>query len=118
MNHALIASLALHGMEEFEEDFATALRKSEQLFNDINKLSGLSIEPFAHGSNIFPLILESAVNSEILADTLAQSGVFIYPIAGSQTVDLHVNPTVLRQPNEAILSAFTIALSRAGINNI
>ena len=107
----LVAALALRGLAGFEEVFASAMSRAQDLFVDIDRLPGLSITPFEHGSNIYPLRIGEPTNPARLAESLARRGVFIYPDDGSDTVDLHVNTTVLRRPREAIAGAFSGALS-------
>ena len=107
----LVAALALRGLAGFEEVFAAAMSRANDLFFDIGRLPGLSITPFKHGSNIFPLHIEGPTSPVRLAESLARRGVFIYPDDGSDTVDLHVNSTVLRRPREALAGAFAEALS-------
>ena len=107
----LVAALALRGLAGFEEVFATAMNRAKDLFFDIGRLPGLSVTPFENGSNIFPLRIAGPTSPVRLAESLAQRGVFIYPEDGSDTVDLHVNSTVLRRPREALAVAFAEALS-------
>ena len=107
----LVAALALRGLAGFEEVFATAMNRAKDLFFDIGRLPGLSVTPFENGSNIFPLRIAGPTSPVRLAESLAQRGVFIYPEDGSDTVDLHVNSTVLRRPREALAVIFADALS-------
>jgi threonine aldolase len=110
---ALVAALALHGLGGFEERFAAALEKGTRLFREIDRIAGLSITPFEHGSNIFPLELGEAVDPGRFTGALADRGVFIYPQDGVLPVDLHVNATMLRRPNDALATAFAEAAAQA-----
>lgn len=110
---SLVAALALHGLRGFEEKFSASFAKAKRLFEDLEGLPGLSIEAFEHGSNIFILALAEEVDVMGLAENLAEQGVFIYPKDGSNRVEIHVNATVLRRPNEEIVQAFSAALSAA-----
>ncbi len=111
---ALPAALALHALAGFEEAFGAAMDKAAGLFADIDRMQGLSISPFEHGSNIFPLAVAPGIDPARLAGSLARRGVFIYPEDGSAVMDLHVNVTVLRRPNPEIAGAFAEALRETG----
>ncbi len=110
---ALVAALALHGLPGFEERFAAALEKGTRLFRDIDRIPGLSITPFEHGSNIFPLDLGEAIDLVRFTGVLADRGVFIYPQDGVRPVDLHVNATMLRRPNDELVETFAKAAAQA-----
>ena len=49
------AALALQGIDGFEERFNRAMTRANILFDKINALEGITVKPFEHGSNIFPL---------------------------------------------------------------
>ncbi len=110
---SLIAALALHGLPAFDEKFASALEKGKRLFIDIDRIPGMSVTPFEHGSNIFPLTLEDTIDLDRFAKALAGSGVFIYPEDGVRPVDMHVNTTMLRRPNDELAAVFTSAAEQA-----
>lgn len=110
---ALVAALALHGLPGFEEKFAAALGKSARLFSDINRIPDLSITPFEHGSNIFQLDLGKSIDLVHFTGALADRGVFIYPQDGVRPVDLHVNATMLRRPNDELAETFAKAAAQA-----
>ena len=77
---------------------------------------GLAIEPFEHGSNIFPMRLAPDIDPDRLASRLAARSVFIYPRAEQyegRTL-LHVNTSILRQTNDRVFRAFEDALQAAG----
>ena len=62
------AALALRGIDGFEERFNRAMARATTLFDKINALEGINVERFEHGSNIFPLKLESDVDSKGFPD--------------------------------------------------
>ena len=108
---ALPAALALSALAGFEEAFGAAMDKAADLFEEIDRAPGLSITPFEHGSNIFPMTVDPAIDPVRLAGSLSRRGIFIYPQGRSATVDLHVNVTVLRRPNREISAAFAEAVA-------
>jgi threonine aldolase len=109
----LIAGLALQGLDGFEERFARAMQQAARLFDALNRLPGISIQPFDHGSNIFPLELSPEIDPVELASDLAAHGVYIYPQEEYRgSVLLHVNTTVLRRSNDDISEAFRQSLGR------
>ncbi len=108
---ALAAALALEGVEGFEDRFTKAMKKATSLFDELNAIPGLTIGAYEHGSNIFPLTLPSGVELERFANRLAEFHVFVN--AGEDdrvSPHLTVNTTLLRQPNEQIVSAFRTAV--------
>ena len=106
------AGLALRGTIGFEERFQEALNKGRDLFRRLNKLTGIQVSEFEHGSNIFPLEFAAGVDTERAVDRLRESGVFLYPDEGADRISrLTVNTTILRQSNDAIFEAFREALA-------
>ena len=111
---SLTAALALQGMEGFEERFAEAMCKAEGLFSELNRLRGLNVESYEHGSNIFPVALDDDLDVEKLIEQLSHYSVFVNSDEGSPTkIHLTVNTTILRQSNEEITRSFEAALNIA-----
>jgi len=109
-----VAGLALRGTIGFEERFQEALNKGRDLSRRLNKLPGIQVREFEHGSNIFPLEFAAGVAIERVVGRLRKSGVFLYPDEGTDSISrLTVNTTILRQPNETIFEAFREALDAA-----
>ena len=106
------ASLALKGLDGFEQRFQQAMRKSGDLFERLNDLPGLEVGKFEHGSNIFPLTLPPDVDGDKFAESLRRNDMFIYPDESTGHISrLTVNTSILRMSNEAILNAFSTALN-------
>ena len=109
---ALPAALALEGLDGFEDRFASAMAKARDLFDEFDRIPGLSIRAYEHGSNIFPLTLPPGVDLERFANRLAGFGVFVSAgEADRVSPHLTVNTTILRQSNDQIASAFEAAVS-------
>lgn len=111
---SLAAALALQGVETFAERFQAAMRQGAALIERLNTLSGIRVERFPHGSNIFPVVLDPGIAAESFLSALRQRWVFLYPDNGCPNhIHLTVNATILRQPNETIFAAFESALRAA-----
>ena len=77
----------------------------------LNRLPGIEVKEFEHGSNIFPLTFAPGVDIESVVAGLRLSGVCLYPDEGTDNYSrLTVNTTILRQSNDAIFDAFNGAL--------
>ena len=108
---ALAAAIALDGFEGFEDRFAESMTKARHLFAELNRIPGLDVRTYEHGSNIFPLELTSGVNATQFVERLSEHGVFVSPDEYDETsIYLTVNTTVLRQSNEHIVNAFRTAI--------
>ena len=108
----LVAALALQGVQGFEARFRRAMLKGRELFDSLNTLDGIHITEFEHGSNIFPVEFDDAAGHQAMIDELRERGVFVYPSEeGGSVSTLSVNTTILRQPNDQIVTAFREALN-------
>lgn len=109
------AALALRGIDGFEARFNRAMAHATALFDKINALEGINVEPFKHGSNIFPLKLGSDIDSQRFVKTLTEYSVSISPPDSnhSQRIMLTVNPTLLRQDVPDLLFAFERAIEES-----
>ena len=109
------AALALQGIDGFEERFNRAMTRASALFDKINALESISVERFAHGSNIFPLKLASDVDGTRFVEVLKEHSVSVSPPEGDDTgrIMLTVNPTVLRQDIQNLFCAFERAIKES-----
>ena len=107
----MAAALALQGIDGFEERFAAAMDRARSVFARLNDIPGIDIQPFADGSNIFPMTVEPQVDAGRLASSLGREGVFIYPEGPCQPrILLTVNTTVLRRSEDRLVGAFRRAV--------
>jgi threonine aldolase len=110
----LPAALALQGLDGFEERFTSAIRKAESLFASLNRLAGLEVRRFEHGSNIVELRLGEGIDADRFAAALLEARIIIpWPPREWPAPLLHVNTTILRRPNDEISASFAAALSAA-----
>ena len=111
---ALAAALALDGLDGFERRFADAMRKAGDLFDELNRIPGVSVTAYEHGSNIFRLTLPPGVDCERFTERLAELGVFASVDEDNiSSIHLTVNTTILRQTNDRIASAFRTVIEIA-----
>ena len=108
-------ALALQGIDGFEERFNLAMTRASVLFETINALESITVEPFEHGSNIFPLKLESDVDSPRFVEVLKKHSVSVSPPEGNHAgrIMLTVNPTILRQDIQNLFSTFERAIKES-----
>lgn len=109
------AALALQGIDGFEERFNRAMTQARALFDKINALEGITVERFAHGSNIFPLKLASGVDQTRFVEVLKAHSVSVSPPEGNHAgrILLTVNPTLLRQDIQELRCAFERAIQES-----
>jgi threonine aldolase len=108
----LIAGLALDGMDGFEIRYKETFDKAISLFAEINKLSGIKVRRFEHGSNIFELVIDPEIDTDQFVGKLLDLGIVItWPNDNWPVPLLHVNTTVLRLSNAEITQAFSMAVS-------
>ena len=106
----LAAALSLDGLDGFEAKFAEWLAKAKSLFTEISKLPNVSINTFENGSNIFELILDDEIDADQFIVNLRENQIVVnWPNSEWPVPLLHVNPSILRQPNSEILHAFANA---------
>ena len=88
------------------------MKKSAELFTEINNLDGIEIGRYEHGSNIYPMKLNPNISVEKFISKLREHSVFIYSDENNlRNIHLTVNTTILRQSNNDLYEAFKDALS-------
>ncbi len=109
------AALALQGIDGFEARFNRAMTRASALFDKINALEGITVERFAHGSNIFPLKLASGVDRTCFVEVLKEHSVSVSPADSDHAgrILLTVNPTLLRQDIQNLFCAFERAIKES-----
>jgi threonine aldolase len=106
----LPAALSLDGMDGFEARFGEAFAKAKTLFAMLDKLAGVEVREFEHGSNIFELVLGDGIDTDAFVAKLLQSEIALpWPNPDWARPLIHVNTTVLRRSNDEIVAAFSEA---------
>jgi threonine aldolase len=110
----LAAAVALNAIEGFEERFAAAMKKGVELLVGLNDLEGISVGRYEHGSNIFPVALDAAIDADAFIEALHADWVFVYPTEDDpDEIRFTINTTILRQSNDQLVAAFAKALVRS-----
>ena len=109
------AALALQGIDGFEARFNHAMTRASALFDKINALESITVERFAHGSNIFPLKLASDVDGTRFIEVLKEHSVSVSSPDSNHAgrIMLTVNPTLLRQDIQNLFRAFERAIKES-----
>ena len=91
------------------------MARARILFDKINALESITVEPFEHGSNIFPLKLESDIDAARFVKTLEAHSVSVSAPDSDHAgrIMLTVNPTLLRQDIQDMLCAFERAVKES-----
>ena len=110
----LAAALAIRGSTDFEDRFLAAMKKGAALFDMLNKLKGINILAYEHGSNIFPVNLHPNVNPGVFQNALKAKSIFIFPEeTNTDRFHLTINTSILRVPNEDLVRVFDDALTQS-----
>jgi threonine aldolase len=101
------AAMALHRLEGFETRLKKAVQKAKELFDALNKISGITIKALPGGTNIYSIALSPQTNGTKLRDTLNTTyNIRIGRLDKKNEGFLTVNETLLYQDNNSIIDAF------------
>ena len=107
----LATALSLDGMDGFVDRFSESLAKAKALFTSLNKLPGIEIHEFEHGSNVFELRLSNEIDTDQFIESLLDFKIVIPWLRNEWPLPLlHVNSSMLRRTNDEIVEAFSSAL--------
>ena len=108
----MATALSLNGMDGFVDRFGESLDKSKALFAILNKLPGIGIHQFEHGSNVFELRLGDEIDTDQFVESLLDFKIVIPWLKSEWPLPLlHVNSSMLRQTNDEIVKAFSSVLT-------
>ena len=108
----LPAALSLDRMDGFEAQYGEAFAKAKTLFVLLGELPGIEVRAFEHGSNIFELVLDDAIDMDAFVEKQLEFEIVLpWPNPDWARPLLHVNTTLLRRSNEEIVAAFAEASS-------
>jgi threonine aldolase len=108
----LAAALALKGSEDFEDRFASAMKRASDLFTGMDEMPDISVRRIEHGSNIFPVELSAEVDIDAFIESLRGRAVFVYTADDDPSlIRLTVNTTILRRSTDELLDAFRDAVA-------
>lgn len=101
------AAMALYRLEGFESRLKNAVQKARELFDALNKISGITIKALPGGSNIYSIALSAQTNESKMRETLKTTyNIRIGRLNNKNEGFLTVNETLLHQDNNYIIDAF------------
>lgn len=100
------AAMALHIVEGFETRLQNSVKRSETIFNAINKIPGIQVEPLPGGTNIYSLIVSKEIDGQKMRETLNKEYNIRMPRLNNQKSLITVNETLLYQSADYVINAF------------
>ncbi len=108
------AAMALHRMEGFEDRLKETVKKAEQVFAALNKISGLHISTLDGGTNIYMMQLPKETDGRKMQEKLRKDHqIWTGRLNEKNQILLTVNETLLQKENDYLINAFTDALVTA-----
>jgi threonine aldolase len=100
-------AMALYRLEGFETRLKDTVQKAHELFDALNKISGITIKALPGGTNIYSLALSAKTNGAKMRTTLNTTyNIRIGQLNDKNEGSLTVNETLLYQNNNYIIDAF------------
>lgn len=110
------AAMALYHLDGLEDRLKKTVVQATDLFEKLNKLPGISINPIKNGSNIFDFKLTAATDVKKFRQALYEKHkVMIRNANHDGVIKLQINETLLRADNQSLVNAFTDALATAKV---
>lgn len=101
------AAMALYRLEGFETRLKDAVKMSNEIFAELNKVPGIKIKAFEGGSNIYALELDKEIDGKKMQQTLNKDFSIRIPRPNDKNqTQLSVNETLLYQDAAYIINAF------------
>ena len=108
------AAMVLHKLDGIEDRMQKIVKKSQEVFDRLNQLTGIKINSPGGGTNIYILKLSPGIDSKKLVETLSKDhSIWINRPNDQGEVRLTVNETLLFKETKFIADAFTEALKKA-----
>lgn len=101
------AAMALYRMEGFEDRLQNAIKASNEIFNELNKLPGVQITAIEGGTNIYAMELSKEIDGKKMQEKLNKEFNIrmARPDEKNHTL-IAVNETLLYQSTDYVISAF------------
>lgn len=110
------AAMALHHLEGLDDRLKAVIKKSTELFEQLNKLPGIKISALPAGSNIFDLQVAGNVDLAKLRESLnKQYRIFMGGRRGNGPIKITVNESLLTRDNASVVEAFKASLANATV---
>ena len=101
------AAMALHRLEDFESRLQTSIKRANEIFTELNKLSIFKISALNGGTNIYKLTLAKEKDGKKLQESLNKSfNIKMPPMNKMNETMLTVNETLLYQTADYVIQAF------------
>jgi threonine aldolase len=101
------AAMALHRLEGFESRLQVSIKRANEIFTELNKLSSIKISPLNGGTNIYKLSLSQEKDGKKLQESLNKSfNIKMPPFNKLNETLLTVNETLLYQTADYVIQAF------------
>lgn len=101
------AAMALYRLEGFETRLKDAVKMSNEIFAELNKVPGIKIKAFEGGSNIYALELDKEIDGKKMQQTLNKDFSIRIPRPNDKNqTQISVNETLLYQNAAYIINAF------------
>ncbi len=101
------AAMALHRLEDFESRLQISIKRANEIFTELNKLSAIKISPLNGGTNIYTFTLSEGKDGKKFQESINKSyQIRIPPFNKKNETRLTVNETILYQPAEYVIQSF------------
>lgn len=108
------AAMALHHLEGLDDRLKGVVKKSTELFTQLNKLPGLQINTLKGGTNIFDLQVTKEIDLAKFRDSLRKEyNIYMGGRRDNDPVKIMVNETLLSRDTQLIVDAFKVSLAKA-----
>ncbi len=108
------AAMALQRLEGMESRLLNAKERSGEIFEELNRLTGVKISPLNGGTNIYTMVLAKNINGKLLAEILNKKHNIRMGIPDTvNEVKISVNETLLYKDSKVIINSFVEALEQA-----
>lgn len=102
------AAMALYKLDGFETRLQNAIKSATEIFAALNKLPGIQIKAWPGGTNIYNMELAASIDGKKMQATLNKEFNIRMPRPDDKNhTQLMVNETLLYQPANYIINAFT-----------
>ena len=101
------AAMALYRLEGFETRLKDAVKMSNEIFAELNKVPGIKIKAFEGGTNIYALELDKEIDGKKMQQTLNKDFSIRIPRPNDKNqTQISVNETLLYRDAAYIINAF------------
>ncbi len=108
------AAMAIYHLDGLDDRLKEVVKRSTSLFQQLNKLPGISITSLKGGTNIFHLQVTKDIDLAKLRESLGkQYKIYIDGRRGNDPVKITVNDSLLGRTDQELVEAFKASLAKA-----